>query len=94
MAAVAAVRKPGEEDVVAWGETSHSGPDLLDDPGPFVAEDDGKIGRMNALRDMQVGVADTTRRQPDLQLARLRRVELELLDNERLLEGAKDGCSH
>jgi hypothetical protein len=91
---VAAIGKPGKKNVVARGEAAHSGPDLLDDPGPFVAEDDRKIGRVDALRHVQVGVADTARRHPDLQLTRLRRVELELLDDERLLEGAKDGCSH
>jgi hypothetical protein len=91
---MAAIGKPGEENVVALGETPHSGPDLLDDSGPFVAEDDGKIGRVDALSHVQVGVANAARRHADLQLARLRRVELELLDHERLLEGAKDGGPH
>jgi hypothetical protein len=91
---VAAVRKPGEKDVVARGETAHSRSDLLDDSSAFVAEDDGKIGRMDALSDVQVGVAHATGRHADLQLARLRRVELELLDDERLLEGVEDCRPH
>jgi hypothetical protein len=91
---VAAVRKPGEKDVVARGETAHSRSDLLDDSSAFVAEDDGKIGRMDALRDVQVGVANAARRHADLQLTRLRRVELELLDDERLFERVKDSGAH
>jgi hypothetical protein len=62
--------------VVTRGETAHSRSDLLDDSSAFVAEDDGKIGRMDALRHVQVRVANTARRYANLQLARLRRVEL------------------
>jgi hypothetical protein len=91
---VAAVRKPGEKDVVARGETAHSRSDLLDDSSAFVAEDDGKSGRMDALRHVQVGVANAARRNANLQLPRLRRVELELLDDERLFERVKDGAPH
>jgi len=91
---VAAVRKPGEKDVVARGETADSRSDRLDDSSAFVAEDDGKIGRMDALRHVQVGVANAARRDADLQLARLRRVELEFLDYERFFEGVKDGGPH
>jgi hypothetical protein len=91
---VAAVRKPGEKDVVARGETAHSRSDLLDDSSAFVAEDNGKIGRMDALRHVQVGVANAARRDANLQLARLRRVELEFLDDERFFEGVKDGGQH
>jgi len=91
---VAAVRKPGEKDVVARRETADSRSDLLDDSSAFVAEDDGKIGRMDALRHVQVGVTNAARRHADLQLARLRRVELELLDDEWFFEGVKDGGPH
>jgi len=80
--------------VVARGETAQSRSDLLDDSSAFVAEDDGKIGRMDALRHVQVGVANAARRHANLQLARLRRVELEFFDDERLFERAKDGGSH
>jgi len=91
---VAAVRKPGEKDVVARGETVHSRSDLLDDSSAFVAEDDGKIGRMDALRHVQIGVANAARRHADPQLARLRRVELELLDDQWFFEGVKDRGPH
>jgi hypothetical protein len=91
---VAAVREPGEKDVVARGETDHSRSDLLDDSSAFVAEDDGKSGRMDALRHVQVGVANAARRYANLELARLRRVELELLDDERFVERVKDGAPH
>jgi hypothetical protein len=91
---VPAVGKPGKEDVVARHEAAHVRPDLLHDPGPFVAEDDRKSGRMDALSDVQVGVAHAAGRHADLQLARLRRVELELLDDERLLEGVEDCRLH
>jgi hypothetical protein len=91
---VAAVRKPREKDVVARGETAHSRSDLLDDSSAFVAEDDGKIGRMDALRHVQVGVANAARRYANLQLTRLRRVELEFFDDERFFERVKDGGPH
>ena len=91
---MAAVRKPGEKDVVARGKTAHSRSDLLDDSSTFVTEHDGKIGRMDALRHVQVGVANAARRYANLQLARLRRVELELLDDERFFERVKDGGPH
>jgi hypothetical protein len=59
-----------------------------------VAEDDWKGGRMDALRDVQVGVADAACRHAHLQLARLRGVELELLDDQRLFERVEDGGPH
>ena len=80
--------------MVARREAPHARPDLLDDSGPFVAEDDGKGGRVDALSNVQVGVAHAARRHTDLQLARLGRVELELLDDERLLEGVEDCGPH
>jgi hypothetical protein len=49
---------------------------------------------VDPLGHVQVGVANAARRHPDLQLARLGRVELELLDDERFLESAKNCCPH
>jgi hypothetical protein len=49
---------------------------------------------MDALRHVQVGVANAARRYANLQLARLGRVELEFLDDERLFERVKDGAPH
>jgi hypothetical protein len=80
--------------VVARREAAHARPDLLHDSGPFVAEDDGKGSWMDALSNVQVGVAHAAGRHADLQLARLGRVELELLDDERLLEGVEDCRPH
>ncbi len=77
--------------MVARCEVDHTGTDLLDDSCSLVAKDDGERRRMDALRDMQVRVADAARRHTDGQLACLRRIELELLDDERLPERMEDG---
>ena len=77
--------------MVARREADHAGTDLLDDSRALVAEDDGERRRMDALRDMQVGMADAARRHADGQLACLRRIELEVLDDERLPERMEDG---
>jgi hypothetical protein len=46
---------------------------------------------MDPLGDVEVGVADPARGHPHGQLARLRRIELELLDDERPPERVQDG---
>jgi hypothetical protein len=87
---VATVRKPGEEDVVSGDEVGDARANLLDNASSFVPEDDRERGRMDALDDMEIGVADTTRRHANEHLARLRRIELELFDDQRLLELVQD----
>ena len=71
-----AVRKPCEQHVIAWLEAAHARTDLLDDSGALVAEDGGQVGRVDALDDVQVGVANAARRHPDEDLSRLGWVEL------------------
>jgi hypothetical protein len=78
---VAAVGKPGEQNVIARAEADHSGTDFLHHPRSLVAEDDGERGRVDALGDVKVGVTDPARGHADEHLARLGRIELELLDN-------------
>jgi hypothetical protein len=50
--------------------------DLLDDAGPFVSEDHRKLGRVDALNDVKIGMAHAARRHPNEHLAVLWRVEL------------------
>src|SRR5439155_5860705 len=91
LAAMPAVRKPSEEDVVAGSQAGHAGADLFHDPRTLVSEDDRQRGRVDPLRGVEVGVADAARRDPDENLPRLRRIEVELLDDEGLAEGVEDG---
>jgi hypothetical protein len=69
--------------VIAGIEPDHSGADLLDDAGPLVAEHDRQLGRVDALDDMEVGVADAARRHPYEHLALLRGIEFQLLEDQR-----------
>jgi hypothetical protein len=77
--------------VVSWNEVGDALADLFDDACSLVPEDDRERGRMDALDDMKIGVADTTRRHANEHLARLGRVELDVLDNERGFELVEDG---
>ena len=91
LTAVAAIGEPRQEDVIPRLQSVHARSHLLDDAGALVPQHDGKLGRVDPLGDVEVGVADTARRHPHEHLAGLRRVELELLDDERLAERPQDG---
>src|SRR5580700_3999054 len=85
-AAVPAVGKPGEQDVIAGLEAADARAEVLDDARPLVAEDHREQGWVDSLDDMEVGMADPARRHPNAHLALPRRIELELLDHKRLTE--------
>ena len=78
--------------MIARRKADHAGTDFLHDACPLMAEDDRERRRMDALGDVEVGVADPARGHADEHLARLGRIELELLDDERLPEFVQDGC--
>ena len=84
VAAGAAVRDERADDVVAGLDAGHAGPDLLDDPRALVAEHHRQPGLEVAVRDVDVGVAQTRVGVADQHLALLRSVEFQLLDLDRL----------
>lgn len=49
-----AVRKPGEQYVIAGGQADHAGADLLHHARTLVSDHDGQRGRMDALGGVQV----------------------------------------
>jgi hypothetical protein len=77
--------------MVARLEVDDALADRLHDPGTLMAEDDRQRGRVDALDDMQIGMTNAARGHAHKELARLRRVELDLLDDERLVELVEDG---
>ena len=56
--AVAAMRVPGQDDMIALPELSHGGPDLFDDARRFVAEHDRHRVAQRAVDDFKVGMAE------------------------------------
>jgi hypothetical protein len=78
--------------MIARAEALYARTDSIHDARSLMAEDDRERGRMDALGDVKVRVADPARRHPDEHLAGLGRIEFELLDNERLPEIVKDRC--
>jgi hypothetical protein len=80
--------------MVAGRDVGHSRPDLLHDAGAFVPEHDRESGRVDALRDVEVGVADAARGHPNEHLAGPWRVELDLLDDERRAELVENRRAH
>src|SRR6266480_4072257 len=84
VAADAAVRDEREDHVVTRLHAGHARPDLLDDPGAFVAEHHGQPRREVAVRDVDVGVAQARVGVADQNLAVLRAVQVELFDLDAL----------
>ncbi len=54
----------------------YGGPNLLDDPGPLVPEDEGAFGGPVAVRDVEVRAADAARAQPHQVVPHLRQAQL------------------
>jgi hypothetical protein len=77
--------------MVARLEVDDAFADRLYDPGTLMPEDDRQRRRVDSLDDMQIGMTNAARRHAHKHLARLRRVELDLLDDERLVELVEDG---
>ena len=80
-------RNEREDDVIARRHAFDVGPDLLDDARGLVPEHHRQRPRPRAVDDREIGMADTRRLDPHQQLARLRLVELDLLDAERTRRG-------
>jgi hypothetical protein len=77
--------------VVADLHARHARTDLLDDPRALVAEDHRQPGLEVAVRDVDIGVAQTRIRVADQDLTLLGSVEVELLDLDGLSELVHDG---
>src|SRR4029077_10822501 len=84
VAADAAVREEREDHVVPRLHAAPPRPDLLDDPGAFVAEHHGQPRREVAVRDVDIGVAQARVGVADQNLAVLRAVQVELFDLDAL----------
>src|SRR5262249_57796239 len=88
--AVPADRQDRADHVVAGSQASDAGADLLDDPGALVAADDREPRHDVAVPEMLVGVAQSRGNVPDQDLARLRRIQVELGDLEVLACSAQN----
>jgi hypothetical protein len=71
-----------ENDVISDDNGGHGITDCLDDTGTLVAEDRGVRGRVNAIADERVGVADPCCDQSHPYLVVAQLIELELFDAE------------
>ena len=81
-AAAAAVGEPAQDDMVAGVEPGDARADGLDDARAFVPEDRRARMVVDAVDDVEVGVADAARRHPDRDLARTGSVDLDVLHPE------------
>src|SRR5581483_6705306 len=92
--AVAALRHPRDDHVVAGLEVGDAFADLLDHAGALVAQHDRAGRHQRAALHRQVGVAHARRAHTHLDLARVRRVDLDVVsDLEGLVEPGEDGGS-
>src|SRR5947209_14131682 len=91
--AFSALRREQGDDVVArLDEADPAVADALDHACALVAEHARRVaGRVGPGRRVQVRVADPARREPDERFPRLRLLELDVLDDERLPELLEDG---
>ena len=84
----------GANRVTTWSpgaERRDAGPDRLDDPGALVPEHARRVAaRVGSGRRVEIGVADAAGDDPDERLARLRLLQLDVLDDERLPELLED----
>jgi hypothetical protein len=55
---MAAIGRNAGDDMIAWLDRANLRPDLLDDTGTFMAENDRERSRIAALDDVEVRVAD------------------------------------
>jgi hypothetical protein len=77
--------------VIADVEVTYPLANLLDDACCFVAEYDREGRGVEPIDRVEVGMADAARREAHLHLALTRRVESNLLDDERPAELVQDG---
>jgi hypothetical protein len=94
-AAGPARRAPAQDDPVAGSDVLDALADLLDHASALVAEQDGQLMSPAAgLEEVQVGVADAARLDPDERLAGAGRVELELSDRKAAVRGQDCAAIH
>ena len=80
--ALAALRHPRDDDVVAGPHDGHALADLLDHACPLVTADEGCGPAVEgSVLDRQVGVAHARRAHADLHLAGVRRLDLDVVTN-------------
>ncbi len=92
--ALAALRCAGDDDPVADPHALDVRPDLLDDSRRRVAEDRRRCRGHVTARAERVGDADVDRRDPDDDLVRAGRAQLDLLDHERPPDRLQDCSAH
>src|SRR5262249_32817454 len=92
--AFAAARPPEDQDVGARPDVLDAPADLLDDAPSLVAQDDRQRRGQVAIHDMKVAVADSTGNDPDHHLTRLRVLDRDVFDPERLADGVEDRGFH
>ena len=92
--ALAARGHEREHDVVARPDALDPGARVDDHAGGLVAEDERERLREVAVDDVQVARADAARRDPDQRLAGVGRLELDVLDPDRLSRLPENGCLH
>jgi hypothetical protein len=85
---------PRERDPVAYSRRGDAGPDGLHDAGSLMAEDDRPLPHPLPVADMEVGMTDAGRGDPDPDLADPRLVESQVLDPQRLTGPRQDGGAH
>ena len=84
----------GHHHMIADGDMGYAGADLLDHAGGLVAEDGGQAAAPGALEVEDVAVANRGGCQLDADFTRLRRGEVDVLDDQRLGEFTADGGFH
>src|SRR5439155_27269572 len=93
--AVAAVGRPGDDDVVARLDAVDTRADLLDDAGALVAEHHRHAGAgIGAVPRVEAAVADAAGDHLDPHLAPLRVVDLDVLDRQGRPRGMQDRRFH
>ncbi|MEI2735623.1 MAG: hypothetical protein V9G24_13010 [Rhodoblastus sp.] len=94
VAAMAAMRGEGEDDMVADRDMRGAGTDFGDDSRRLVARHERQLGRPVAVHHVPVGHAHAGRLHLHARLAGLRRVEFEIEKFERLVDLGEDGGLH
>src|SRR5690606_6591242 len=94
MFAMAAKGRKTWDDMIAGLHGMNLRADLLDDARRLVPENRGQWVGIGALDEMQVRMADARRHCADQHLTRSRLVDLNILNDERALYRAQNGCLH
>src|SRR5277367_1523813 len=92
--AIAAEDGQACDHMVARLEISHRSADFLDDTCDLMAEHGGRRMGIKAVNEMEIAMAYATCHCPNQHLAIARRVELNLLDYERLIGPMKHRALH